>query len=87
MQTRAILPEGFRPEDNAKFEDARHISLKPETDGSITVLRPTTPMDWRGLRNPAVRAAMLIADLSACRNLEMPRTDKPFLFNYDRRLR
>ncbi len=87
MQTRAILPEGFRPEDNAKFDDARHIALKPEKCGEITALRPTVPLDWRSLRNPSVHAAMLVTDLSACRNLEMPRTDKPFLFNYDRRLR
>ena len=88
MLTRAVLPTGFGPEDHAVFQDSRHTRLKPMADGAVTCLRPETPMDWRNLRNPKVRAAMMVLDLSGDDEVCVPpRNAAPFLFNYDRRLR
>ncbi|MBR0458310.1 MAG: hypothetical protein IJJ26_03660, partial [Victivallales bacterium] len=68
------------------IRDARDIELVPHREGSVTVLRPTRPMDWRGLRDSAVRVAHLVLDLCGVNALPS-REAKPFLFNYDRRLR
>lgn len=87
MITRAILPEGFNPDDKTSFCDSRHLQLHPETDGTVTNLRPVAPLDWRSLRNPAVKAAMLILDITGRDNLPPATVEGASLFNYDRRLR
>lgn len=83
MSTRVDLPTELL---DKPLEDSRRIVLIPSREGAVTVLRPSRPMDWRGLSNPAVRVAHLVLDLCGLRALP-PRDPKPFLFNYDRRLR
>ena len=83
MTTRAKLPPLF---DNAEMTDSRNTTLQPEHSCELTILRPAHPMDWRRLRNPAIKAAELILDLNGFRELP-PFAPHPFLFNYDRRLR
>ncbi len=83
MTTRAILPSLFA---DSAFADTRGITLQPEHVGELTILRPTRPLDWRNLRNPAIKAAALVMDLNGYNAIPAPEK-QPFLFNYDRRLR
>lgn len=89
MVTRAQLPEGFAPEDDARLEDARHTVLEPRREGAVTALRSAVPLDWRQLRNPDVKVAMLVLDAIGAPALPGRHTPdaKASLFNYDRRLR
>jgi len=92
MITRAELPAGARPEDHPVLRDKRQIALVPRREGPLTVLYSETPLDWRGLRNPQVAVARLVADLRAAPALRWPLPPPPAdgpsrLFNYDRRLR
>jgi hypothetical protein len=84
MTTRAELPELFA---DSEFRDARGIALYPGRMAGVTVLRPLQPMDWRGLRNRAVKVKALVMDLHGYRSQRVPQEPRPFLFNYDRRLR
>ena len=92
MFTRAELPPGCRPEEQALLRDKRQVALWPHREGPLTVLYAETPLDWRSLRNPKIAAARLVADLRAVPSLSWPqppeRVQGPSrLFNYDRRLR
>lgn len=86
MATRAILPEGFSPDDQAQLEDARHTVLVPHVEGAVTALRAQVPLDWRRLHNRSVQVAMLVLDAVGCEQLPT-REASGSLFNYDRRLR
>lgn len=90
MQTRAMLPEGFRPQDAPGFADNRDLQVITRQEGPLTVLRPLIPFDWRKICNPDIRAAHLTIDLTAspdpAREFARPTADS-VLFNYDRRLR
>jgi hypothetical protein len=82
MFTRAELPPGCRPEEQALLRDKRQVALWPHREGPLTVLYAETPLDWR----------RLVADLRAVPSLSWPqppeRVQGPSrLFNYDRRLR
>ena len=84
MRTRAVLPDGFGCGNT--LSDGRKVTLRPVTEGSVTALRSTVPMDWRKLHNAKVRVSQLVIDLTGAENLQ----DAPSatsLFNYDRRLR
>jgi hypothetical protein len=37
--------------------------MRPRREGGLCVFRPVEPFDWRGLRNPAIRAQHLVMDL------------------------
>jgi len=90
MQTRAELPCGCRPEDTATLTDGRQIVLRPRREGTLTVLRPQEPMDWRRLVNPDIKVANMVVDLVAspdpCRELREIGQNYT-TFNYGRRLR
>ncbi|MFA5206586.1 MAG: hypothetical protein WC708_19480, partial [Lentisphaeria bacterium] len=49
----------------AALADARGVTLRARREGAVTVYRPETPFDWSGLRNPQLRAAHWVADLTA----------------------
>ncbi|MFA6929993.1 MAG: peptidase U32 family protein [Lentisphaeria bacterium] len=90
MQTRVELPQAYAPENADCFEDSRKIVLNPRREGPLTVLRPQQPCDWRSLKNPRVRVAHLLLDVSGSANPAadlMHAENFPFLFNYDRKLR
>lgn len=90
MVTRAQLPEGFAPEDDARLEDARHTVLEPRREGAVTALRSAVPLDWRRLRNPDVKVAMIVLDAIGAPRLpgrDAPSDGDTSLFNYNRRLR
>ena len=80
MITRAEIPL------DSPLTERRGTSLIPTKEGPVTVLRPAIPMDWRNLRNGAIRAEHLILDMRGTTVLP-PVSKSPFLFNYDRRLR
>lgn len=84
MTTRAVLPELFK---EMPFEDARGIGVEPEHHGELTVLRAARPMDWRRTKNNTVLVQNLVMDLHGCSSDIIKSETKPFLFNYDRRLR
>jgi len=90
MQTRAELPNGYRPEDTNSFSDTRELQVLPRHEGALTVLRPVLPYDLRKVNNPAIKAAHLVIDLTASPSpdLELKYPVKHAgTFNYDRRLR
>ena len=86
MMTRAILPGeyGRRP-----FSDARGIKLCPSQEGPLTILRPESGYDWRGLRNNLVKTAHVVVDARGAGQGAFSRSGgkQDFLFNYDRTLR
>ncbi|MGN0866594.1 MAG: U32 family peptidase [Oligosphaeraceae bacterium] len=86
MVTRARLPEAFPP--GQILQDARGIRLRHGREGESTVLRPVTPMDWRGLRDARIRAFRWEVDLTGMDSpVPPPPEPSPFLFNFDRTLR
>lgn len=93
MTTRAELPPEFAPQGNAPgvlFEDTRATHLRAWREGRLTVLRPETPYDWRGLPTSQIRVAHLVVDL--CGSQEpthdlFPTQSSTFLFNIDRTLK
>lgn len=81
MQTRAKIPLG-------KYTDARKYSVVAVAAGDqLTYLRATTPYDWRGISNSAVKVAVLTLDMAGTKDLRLPPMKEAFLFNYDRTLR
>jgi putative protease len=61
MITRARL----KPELMGKvFADRRGVRMRPRQEGGLCVFRPLEPFDWRGLKDPAVRARHLVVDLA-----------------------
>lgn len=88
MSSRAILPTPFA---NATFTDARNITLKPYRQDALTILTPTTPMDWRTLSNLKIKAQHLVVDFRYNNNNNDDNSPKcptgHSLFNYNRRLR
>jgi putative protease len=72
------------------FADRRGIRMRPRIERGLWTFRSVEPFDWRGLRNPAIRARHLVMDLVGCEDpaAEMdspPRPDRR-RFNYDRSL-
>ena len=84
MITRAEI--GF---EGKVLEDRRGVRLRARKEGSVRVLRPVEPFDWRGIRNPRIRAAHLIVDLVASTDpvgeWRSPALTNQF-FNYSRTL-
>ncbi|MCX5795872.1 MAG: U32 family peptidase [Elusimicrobia bacterium] len=87
MTTRARL----RPELLGKdFADRRGIRMRPRLERGLWTFRPVEPFDWRGLRDPDIRAKHLVMDLVGCESPaaeweSSPRKDGS-RFNYDRAL-
>ena len=84
MQTRVEMPSGYG--ENHILSDGRNVRLRPVREGSVTVFRSCVPLDWTKLKNPKVRVAQLVVDLTGSDTIE-PRPTSTSLFNYDRRLR
>ena len=84
MTTRAELPQLFA---DSPFKDSRGIVLEPEHSAGLTILRPSEPMDLRGLRNKNARVKNRVLDLHGYRSERIPAELPQFQFNYDRRLR
>ncbi len=71
------------------IEDRRGVRLRARKEGSVRVLRPTDPFDWRELKNPRIRAAHLVVDLVGSANAEGDWRSAPSknrFFNYSRTL-
>ncbi len=84
MQTRVEMPSGYG--ENHILSDGRNVRLRPVREGSVTVFRSCVPLDWTKLKNPKVRVAQLVVDLTGSDTID-PRPTSTSLFNYDRRLR
>ena len=76
------------------FEDSRGVQMRPRLEGGLTVFRPVEPFALCDLRNPAIRAAHLVADLVASPDpvaewlAVLDGNHRPRLrFNYERTLR
>jgi len=87
LSTRARLPREML---GRVFADRRGIRMRPRIEGGLWVFRPVAPFDWRGLRNPAIRARHLVMDLVGCEAPaaewgSAPQTES-LRFNYDRSL-
>ncbi len=85
--TRAQL----RPEMSGKvFADRRSIRMLPRLERRLWVFRPVEPFDWRGLRNPAIRARHLVMDLvgssEPAAEWGSPAKKESLRFNYNRSL-
>jgi len=70
------------------WEDRRGIRLRRRGEGSVTVFRPESAFDWRGLRNRKIRVARVGVDLVAATDVvtEWRRLGGNERFNYDRGL-
>jgi putative protease len=72
------------------FADRRGIRMRPRLEYGLWVFRSVEPFDWRGLRNPAIRARHLVMDLVGCEDPAAEWSSSPkkdsLRFNYDRSL-